>query len=231
MIHAIFNLLPQRPNDEGQMKMSEKSKRPAYLVFPALIGIGSLTFLPVGPATAESLTEDDSTAESAENDFADISDFEALGELSEQEQEALISALEEAPEDIQRSEDPQELYDHLVENVEGVDGGPSTQALPLVIVAARAVACLGPSYAALRNISEGSADAAAASIAGAIAGCVTGGGATVIKNAILNNRAMIAQGLRVIGLSGLALTLTGDTPQTASYNDRPLSVDPASTYF
>lgn len=214
--------------------MSEKLKRPAYLVFPALLGIGSLGFLPPAAATAESLnTEDASAAESAENDFADVSDFDALGELSEEEQEALISALEDAPEEVQRSEDPQELYDHLVENIEGADGGPSTQALPLVIVAARAVACLGPSYAALRNITTGSADAAAASIAGAIAGCVTGGGATVIKNAILNNRTMIANGLRVVGLSSLAGVLAGQPQPNSATADsgRIVSADPASTYF
>lgn len=218
--------------------MPVTAKRPAYLVTTALVGIGSLSLITAAPAAADIENSNQvSSVESANDGFADISDFEALGQLTQAESDALFTALENAPEELQQSEDPDELYNYLVQQIDGANSGPSTMALPAVILVARAVSCLAPSYVALRSISAGSPDVAAAGIAGAIAGCVTGGGASAIQSAILNNRAAIATGLRAIGLSSLAGVLAGQPQPTAAASatfegvNRGPSTDPAAVPF
>ena len=201
-------------------------------IVPGIVAAGSLIVGMGVPAAAQThpagqtrpAGQQQSSAEAEPAaDFASIEDFAALAELSAADEQALIDALESAPDEVVQSADPEDLHRYLTERVSPRAGSDdaSTQAVPLVILAARAVACLAPAYTSLRAIStDSSPDVVAAGIASAVAGCVSGGGASVIKNAILKNKAVIAKGLRAIGLGGLAAALTGDTAQTAAAGAR-----------
>lgn len=95
-----------------------------------------------------------------------------------------------------------------------IDDGASTQAVPLAVLAARAAVCVGSSYVALRGIStDQPRDVVVTQIAVALGTCVTGGGAAVIRDAILRYPTQVATALRGVGLGGLAAVLEGDTPQ------------------
>lgn len=163
-------------------------------------------------------------SDAANKDFATENDVAALENLTPEEQEQLIAALDGLSQEDFESGDPALVQEKLSAELVPEDE-ITTRALPAVILAAKVVSCLAPAYVALREINSGSPDTVAASIAAAVAGCVTGGGAAAIKSAILKNKDVIAKGLKVAGLGGLAALLTGDSAQaSAAVSDDPAAL-------
>jgi hypothetical protein len=143
---------------------------------------------------------------------ASIDNFDAFDALSDEEFGALQSTLESIPPEMLESGDSDAIETAINERLvkEGIVTPDDFRArvIPAVILAARIVACLASSYVALRGLSTNQPpDQIAAAIASAVAGCVTGGGASAIKSVILRYRSQIARGLRAIGLAGLANAL------------------------
>ncbi len=153
---------------------------------------------------------------------ATVADSDALGTLSDDELAALETAMAGLSKDLLESGHTAAIEAEVIASlaeqgisldVIGAPGDVSTQAVPIVLIA-RVVGCLGGSYVALRGINTDAAtDVVAMSIAVAVSTCVSGGGAAVIRDAILRYPSQVATGLRAIGLGGLALALEGDTPR------------------
>lgn len=148
-------------------------------------------------------------------------DFASYARLSEPEQEVLEQALASIPDDILSTGDRRSIESRIRRRLqqEGVldteeAGGPlGVSEIPAVALVGRAVGCLASNYVSLRGISHNKpAEAVAASIAGAVAGCVPGD-TDAVKSDLLKYRSQVASALTALGLPALGdALLAGGSP-------------------
>ena len=202
--------------------MSNATKKShEHLPIPAGMVCGSLSLSSLGPAHA-SVAESGASPASLSQEVEVDEEFD-LGISDEDFEAALnhaISAVDDPVAEPEAFEPKVEAYIRAE-----VNDGVETQALPVVIIAARFAGCVASAYTTLNAISASDSMASqAAQITFGIPGCIRGGvGADQITRWILNSPQTARLALSAVGLGFL---LEGDSAtQTATAGS---TADPAT---